>query len=70
MDEKKAKVALYHILSQSRIHTIMSCEDLYCYEHRTYNDVEVLHNLCSSGHFEWVDSGQETKCYEWVEYRH
>ena len=60
---------MYHILPQSRIHTIMNCEDLYCSEHCTYNNVKVIHNLCSSGHFEWVDSGQETKFYEWVEDR-
>ena len=65
---KNGKVAAYHILSQSRIHTIIIFEDLYCSEHRTYNNVEVLHNLddtqIASATFQLPLWDDESKCYK------
>ena len=69
VDNRKGKVASYHVLSQARMREIMTCEDLHCSQYCTYDGVEVLHSLCSFGHFNWVDSGQSTKFYGWKEDR-
>ena len=69
VDNKTGKVASYHILSQERVYEILSCEDLHCSQFHTYDGVEVLHNLCSFGSFNWVDGGQSTKFYGWTKDR-
>ena len=68
VDNKKGKVASYHILSQARVFEIMSCEYLHCSQFHTFDGVEVLHNLCSF-FFNWVDGGQSTEFYGWKEDR-
>ena len=58
-------VKSFHITTRERMMQLFCCQDMQCAQIWTYNEVEVEHNLCSYGVFEWVDSRQQTTFFGW-----